>query len=141
MENYDLNERVKIALKNFLTADWKIIPSEDLEDKIEVFNKKETSIHVTEARNILWFARGLYGSIFFLKDFAIESKIPDMCKLPTEYTGALIVQKNDTCIFSTSWHGYEFIIVDVIKTNLCTYPISKRDVTFCEQIANIILHA
>ena len=140
MKTHDINEEVKKRLTPFLTTDWNILPSEDLESQRNQFNEeeKEKEIKITAVNNILWFAQGFHNSTFFLKDYSLDSKISRTCNLPTEYLGALVIHQNNRCILSASWHGYEFIIMDNIKTCFEAFPISQDEISFCLDIVQVL---
>lgn len=138
MKTPDINEVIKGCLNPFLITDWAILPSEDLTERMQLINKKDKVIKVTDANAVLWFARGLNNSVFFLKDYSLDSKIPGVCHLPTEYMGALIVQMHERCILSACWHGYEFVMMDEIKISLEPYPIPRNKVRFCFQITKAL---
>jgi hypothetical protein len=134
MKTTDINEQIKKLLLPFLITDWKILPSEDLDAAIRKRNKLEKEIKITDANELFWFAKGLHDSTFFLKDYSLDSKIPGVAILPTEYFGALVVHRYDRCILSASWHGYDFVMMDQIKTSFEPFPISKMEIEFCFQI-------
>jgi len=134
MKTPDINEIIKERLSSFLITNWIILPSEDLAEQIRLINKKESVIKITDANAILWFARGRHDSVFFLKDYSLSSKIPEVVNLPMEYMGALVVHKRERCILSACWSGQEFIMMNEIKTCFGPFPISKTEVKFCTQI-------
>ncbi len=143
METPDINESIKERLKPFLISDWNILASEDLDESVKSFNQNENEIKVIDANVILWFAKGINNTIFFLKEYSLNSKTQDSKKhidaqLPTEYLGALVVHKHKRCIFSACWHGYDFIMLDEIKIFLGPYPILKKEIKFLSQIAQTL---
>lgn len=138
MKPTDINERVKEFITPFLITNWTILPSEDLDIEVGEMDEKENDIKVTDTNVLLWFAKGLHDSVFFLKDYSLDSKIPHVAILPTEYLGVLVVHRGERCILSASWHGYGFVMLDQIKTSFGPFPVSKVEIEFCFQIAKAL---
>lgn len=139
MKKHDINEQVKQKLDPFVISNWKIIPSEDLNNAVKLFNQHEEHIQVEDCTNILWYARGLHDSYFFLKEYSLDSRVPNAFKLPTEYFGVLILYQHSTCILTASWYGQKLIVMDEVKLKLTNQLLTRVEVNFVSSLLKVLV--
>lgn len=141
--NFDINETLKQKLRPLLKSDWKLQHLNDLKDDFEQYSKDESLPRQTieDASELIWKGVALNNFVFIFEDSSLTTRIyfqEASFKIPQETFGTLRVCYYGCEIFTITWHGYEFILVDNIKIELRNcYPFPHQETALISKILKI----